>query len=215
MSSKSAGQIRTGARALIKNMKKTIFPLISVPLIFLFSATAALAASVDFSQNMPSVRSAGQLLSNTQGYLNAVAGTIAVVFIIIGAAMYMMSMGGKDTAERAKKTIMYAVGGLAIVVAAPVFWKEISNVLGGNPSGIATTSSAVRIAMNVLGLLLSIAGSLAIIGLIVGGIWMFSAAGDEGRLKSGKAAVKYSLLGIVIAVGALVIAQQIVQLMGG
>jgi len=129
--------------------------------------------------------------------------------------MYMMSMGGKDTAERAKKTIMYAVGGLAIVVAAPVFWKEISNVLGGNPSGIATTSSAVRIAMNVLGLLLSIAGSLAIIGLIVGGIWMFSAAGDEGRLKSGKAAVKYSLLGIVIAVGALVIAQQIVQLMGG
>lgn len=205
-------------------MKKTIFSLIPISLAILFSATAAFAVSVDFSQNMPSVQSAGQLLTNAQGYLNAVAGTIAVVFIIIGGAMYIISggsvvtddKGGKSgLAVQAKKTVMYAAGGLAIVVAAPVFWKEITNVLGGNPSGIATTSSAVRIAMNVLGLLLSIAGSLAIIGLIIGGIWMFSAAGDEKRYKQGRQAVTYSILGIAIAIGALVIAQQIVQLMGG
>lgn len=156
-----------------------------------------------------------QVLVSIQGYLNAVAGTIGVIFILIGAVMYMISAGNKEMAERGKKIVLVSVAGVAIVVAAPVFWKEITTIIGGNPSNIATTSSMARIVMNVLGLLLSIVGSLAVISLLIGGIMWFTAVGDDKRIETAKKVVTYSIVGVVVSFGALVISQQIIQLLGG
>ncbi|MDI6777784.1 MAG: hypothetical protein QMD77_01185 [Patescibacteria group bacterium] len=163
-------------------------------------------------QNMGTI---DQVLASTSGYLNAVAGTIGVIFILIGAVMYMISAGNKEMAERGKKIVFASIAGVAVVVAAPVFWKEITTIIGGNPSNIAGTSSMARIVMNVLKLLLSIVGSLAVISLLIGGIMMFSAAGDDKRIETAKKILTYSIIGIIISFGALVISQQIIQLLGG
>src|SRR4030042_2498317 len=40
------------------------------------------------------------VLGRIMGYLKGIAGTIAVIFIIIGGIMYMISAGNKDMAER-------------------------------------------------------------------------------------------------------------------
>lgn len=163
-------------------------------------------------QNMGTV---SQVLTSIQGYLNAVAGTIGVIFILIGAVMYMLSAGNEEMAERSKKIVLASVAGVAIVVAAPTFWREIKTIIEGNPANIAGASSMARIVMNILGLLLSIVGSLAIISLLIGGIMWFAAAGDEKRAETAKKIVSYSVVGIVISFGALVIAKQIIQLLGG
>lgn len=44
----------------------------------------------------------------------AVSGIIAVIFIIVGGVNYMSSSGDSGKTEKAKKTILYAVIGLAI-----------------------------------------------------------------------------------------------------
>ena len=151
------------------------------------------------------------VLGNIMNYLRGIAGVIAVIFIIIGGVMYMMSGGGKEMTERAKKTVIFAIVGLAIVLAAPLFYQEIKAVLSGDNPG----SALQQILLNILRLLLSIVGFLAIISMVVGAIWMFTAVGDDDRYELGKKTAQYSILGLVIALSALIIANQVTKLIGG
>jgi len=151
------------------------------------------------------------VLGNIMSYLRGIAGTIAVIFIIIGGIMYMVSGGSKETTERAKKTLICAIAGLAIVLAAPLFYQEIKAVLSGSNPG----SALQQILMNILKLLLAIVGFLAIISMVVGAIWMLTAVGDEERYELGKKTAGYSILGLVIALSALIIANQVTNLVGG
>lgn len=152
-----------------------------------------------------------EVLKNIMSYLQLIAGTIAVIFIIIGGIMYMMSIGDKNMLERAKKTLIFAIAGLAIVVAAPYFYKEIKAIFEGGSPG----SALQQILANVLKLLLSVVGFLAIISLIIGSIWMFSAVGDEEKYKLGKKTATYSIVGLIIAVAALIIVNQVIALIRG
>lgn len=150
------------------------------------------------------------VLTSIWGYLQGIAGTIAVIFIIIGGVMYMLSGGNKDMTERAKKTVIYAIVGLAIVLAAPLFYQEIKAILSGNNPG----SALQQILMNTLKLLLAIVGFLAIISMVIGAIWMFTAVGDDERYELGKKTATYSIIGLIIALSALIIAQQVSSLIG-
>jgi hypothetical protein len=150
------------------------------------------------------------VLGNIMSYLQGIAGTIAVIFIIIGGIMYMVSGGSKETTERAKKTLIFAIAGLAIVLAAPYFGQEIKAIISGGSPGSALKDILLR----VLQLLLSIVGFLAIISMVIGGIWMLTAVGDEDRYELGKKTAGYSILGLTIALSALIIANQVKSLLG-
>jgi type IV secretory pathway VirB2 component (pilin) len=150
------------------------------------------------------------VLKSIMAYLRGIAGTIAVIFIIIGGVMYMISGGNKEMTERAKKTVIFAMVGLAIVLAAPLFYQEIEAVLSGGSPG----SALQELLGNILKLLLSIVGFLAIITMVVGSIWMFTAVGDDEKYELGKKTATYSIIGLVIAVASLVIATQVTNLIG-
>lgn len=193
-------------------MKKiTKISLVVASLLLL--AQNAFAAAAVFA-NPIAAQTVGDVLMSLMGYLKSIAGIIAVIFIIIGGIMYMISGGDKDMMERGKKTLLYAIGGAAIVVAAPTFLREILTILGGNASFIGGLSLQ-QIAVNVLRLLLSIIGILAIISIMIGATWMLTAAGDKDRYELGKKTVMYALIGIIIAVGSLIIVQQVSSIVGG
>jgi type IV secretory pathway VirB2 component (pilin) len=166
--------------------------------------------SGDFG-NPISANSIEAVLGNIMNYLKGIAGTVAVIFILIGGIMYMVSGGSKETAERAKKTLIFAIAGLAIVLAAPLFYQEIKAVLSGSNPG----SALQALLMNILKLLLAIVGFLAIISMVIGAIWMLTAVGDEDRYELGKKTAGYSILGLTIALAALIIANQVKALLGG
>jgi hypothetical protein len=151
------------------------------------------------------------VLSSIMSYLQGIAGTIAVIFIILGGIMYMVSGGSKEAAERAKKTLIFAIAGLAIVLAAPYIYTEVKAILSGDSPG----STFQTILANILKLLLSIVGFIAIISMVVGAIWMLTAVGDDERYELGKKTATYSILGLVVALSALVIATQVKNIIGG
>ncbi len=137
---------------------------------------------------------------------------LALVFIVIGAILYVISAGQAGMMEMAKKTITMAMAGLAIGIAAPSFLKEISKILGWTSvPGEGLTLS--QIALNVLNFLLGIFGTLAIIMLLIGGIMYLTSAGDQNRIDSGKKIFKYSVIGILVAFSSLVIVGQIAKLL--
>lgn len=154
-------------------------------------------------------------LENLQG----IVATIAVIFIVVGGIMYMLSAGDPKMITRAKDTIFAAIIGLAIVLAAPTFLKEVRTILGatGSSSGDQSIDSALSlldIADNVLTFLLSIVGILAIISMVIGATMYLMAYGDDDRIKTGKQIIKYSLIGIAVALAALILVEQVGTLIG-
>lgn len=153
-----------------------------------------------------------QVLDSILGTLRGIIVVLSLVFIVIGAVLYITSAGDEGRMKTAKGAITASMIGLAIGIAAPSFLKEIGSVLGWgavSSSAVAGAATLSQIATNVLNFLLSIVGVLAIIMLVVGGIMYLTAAGDEDRIDTGKKIVKYSVIGILVALASLVIVSQV------
>lgn len=155
----------------------------------------------------------------TATFLKAFQGIIvmlALIFLVLGGILYIASAGDSKKIEKAKGMITAAMIGLAIGVAAPSFLKEIGNVLGWGgsevPSEVSGAKSATEVAQSVLDFLLSIVGLLAMIMLVIGGLMYFAAAGDEKRADTAKGIVKYSIMGIALAITSLIIVRTIAGL---
>lgn len=151
----------------------------------------------------------GAALSSMQGLIVA----LGIIFIIVGAILYITSAGNESRMTLAKSAITAAMIGLALGIAAPSFLKEIAGALGWTTvdAAVAAAPSLTAVALNVLNFLLSIIGVLGVIMMIVGGIFYLTSAGDEGRAETGKKIVMYSIIGITVALAALVIVTQIIK----
>lgn len=152
------------------------------------------------------------LLTNVMGVIQNIIVVLALVFIVIGAILYITSAGDEGRMKTAKGAILAAMIGLAIALAAPSFLKEIGTVLGWGPVNDGVVAGALtlsQIASKVLAFLLSIVGVLGVIMLVIGGLVYLTAAGDENRIDTGKKIVLYSIIGITVAMAALVLVTQI------
>ena len=74
---------------------------------------------------------------------------------------------------------------------------------------IADAPSFGTLLSNVLTFLLQLAGILGIISLVVSGIMIYFSGGDAERAKKGKKAMLYSVVGIAVVLGAMMIVKTI------
>lgn len=141
---------------------------------------------------------------------------LALVFIIIGAVLYIISAGDDGRMKIAKGAITASMIGLAVGIAAPSFLKQIADILKwkdvNSSTLIIAAPTLTALALKVLQFLLSIIGVLAIIMLVVGGVAYLTAGGDEERAGTGKKIVTYALIGISVALASLVIVTQVAKL---
>jgi len=197
--------------ALVRSSRVTlavvalIAGLAAVPMV-----ASADTTTISFS-NPLSFSTVEGLLSSVLAALQGIIVTLSLVFIVFGAVMYVLSAGDDGRMKTAKSAITAALIGLALGLAAPSFLKEIGTVLGWSDTTTSSALSLTTIATNVLNFFLSIIGILAIIMMVVGGTMYLTAAGDEDRIDEGKKIVKYSIIGIAIALAALVIVTQVVD----
>ena len=68
----------------------------------------------------------------TKAFLGIVGG-LAIIFIIIGGIQYLGAMGNEDVSGKAKKTIMWAIGGLLIAIFSYAIVNIINNLSIGEP----------------------------------------------------------------------------------
>ncbi len=161
------------------------------------------------------VENVDSLLTTILRAIQTIVASLAVLFIVIGAVIYLTSAGNASRLELAKNAIWAAIIGLALALAAPSFLAEIYTVLGqGVPTidGVGPSPSLTEIVLNVLRVLLSFVGVLAVIMLVVGGLVYMLSAGDSGRLETGKKIVVYAIIGLIVALVSLVIVTQIANI---
>lgn len=139
---------------------------------------------------------------------------LSLIFIVIGAIMYIISGGNPGMVEKGKKAITYSLVGLALGIAAPSFLKEISIILnwgGATTPEVDNALTLTQIAVNVLRFLMSIVGTISIIMIVIGGMLYLTSAGDEDRIDRGKKIFINSLIGIIISLSSLVVVNQIAR----
>jgi type IV secretory pathway VirB2 component (pilin) len=199
------------------NKSKTIVFLILLVLVFSlgivnFAYTQGTGTGTTFT-NPLTPNTVEEVASSVLSSLKNIVAILAILFIVIGGLMYIFSAGDEKKIETAKKIWTGAVIGFVIVLIAPALLREIGTILGwsGTP---ATGLTLKEIIANVLKTLLSISGIIAIIFLVIGGLTYMTAYGEEKRIETGKKIITYSVIGIAIIMGALVIVNQISVLFG-
>ncbi len=201
----------------MKNLVRLLGILIVVMGI-LYAGNFSLAANI-VVENPVGVGSLTDFFENVMVKLGSIVAYLAVVAIVIGGIMYLISgMGGgnENMKKMAQTTIVFAIIGLALTAAAPAFLKQIKIiVLGGAdasmPVSIGEAPTIATIVTNTLTFLLSITGILAIISLVIGGIMYVMAGTIDVAERAGKT-IMYSIVGIVTVSVAVMIVRQIVDL---
>ena len=152
-----------------------------------------------------------ELLTRIMTTVQKIIVTLALVTMLIGALLYVTSAGAEKQVTQAKEAISAALIGLALGIAAPSMLKELSNILGWNSTNSTVSNSLTlsAIAINVLNFLLGIFGILSLIMMIIGASLYLTSAGDEDRIDKGKDIFKYAVLGIIVAMSAMVLLRQI------
>jgi len=127
-------------------LKKTLFASVLISILFGFnvmivSATAVVPNSMPCPDNLPCVSEATQSQSGgvlahvtdtfavrfLKGFL-AIAGATAVVFIIIGGMQMILGVGKEEDIGKGKKTIIWAIFGLVIVILSVAMVNIVTNL---------------------------------------------------------------------------------------
>jgi hypothetical protein len=69
---------------------------------------------------------------------------------------------------------------------------------GGTQIEIQTFADILKVIANVARILIAMSGALAVIFIIVAGIWYITSAGDPGRIKRAKDIIINSIVGLII-----------------
>lgn len=148
--------------------------------------------------------------------IQGIVATLAVLMIVVGGVLYITSAGDSGRINMAKAAVTSAIIGLALALAAPSFLKEIYNVLGktDQPSAVSGPTLS-EIALNALKTLSSFVGILAVIMLVVGGIMYITSAGDSGRTDTAKNIIKYAIIGLIVALVALILVSDVIDIFTG
>lgn len=209
-------RIKNGLGIIFKKieMRKKIISMTALAVVFFAISNPSWAANPTF-ENPIGTNSLTVFIDRVLSNLSIYIASIAVVFVLIGGIMYMASAGDEKRIEKAKAIFTSALIGLFIALAAPTFIHTIVyDIFQGNFNPIGAAPSFKVILTKVLNFLLSIVGTIGIIGLVSGGIMYLTSYGNEERIEKGKKILVASIIGIVICLGALLIVRQIGSFFG-
>lgn len=99
----------------------------------------------------------------------------------------------KLTKNALSLALIMTVFGLPLMVGAQ--WDPAT----GASSADLSTDGAETVLQNILNTILALLALLAVLGFVISGVMFITAGGNDDRLKSAKAWLLYSIVGIVVA----------------
>jgi hypothetical protein len=75
-----------------------------------------------------------EILKRVLSWFTAIVGIFAILMLLYAAFLFLTSAGNEEKTATAKKTLLYAVIGIAVAILAYVAIGFVSNLLGVNPN---------------------------------------------------------------------------------
>lgn len=177
--------------------KKTAFLAVLAGLL-LFT----LPVSAQIVNPLPGVNSFAALFDRIISTVSAVVASAGIIMLVLAGIFYMTSAGSTERIGIAKKTLTYAIIGIAIGIlegTARAITDLIKTTTGGG------TGDIFAILRNIEGQILTVVGPICAVMVIIAGIFYLTSAGSPERTKIARSAFIYVIVGTVIALGATLI----------
>ncbi len=151
------------------------------------------------------------IVANVLTDITILAAYLVIGYVIYGGYLYIFSGGDSGKVATGKKTLARAFIGLAIVMSANIIMGAIRIALvggSGNIGDCTATNACVdtnQMVINLIQWIIGIAGAVAAIFVVYGGIAYITSSGDSGKLQKAKSMILYALIGLVIVALAEVI----------
>ena len=150
--------------------------------------------------------------------VQAIIGWLAVIMLVVGGMLYITAFGRQNQLEWAKNTITYALIGIALVLAAPSFLREIMSLFGDEQATgedvVSQAKDIKTILLSVLQWIIAIFGIVALVSFVISGMRFIFAGGDTQKTEKARRGIFYSLLGVLVAGSALLIIKEILRIIG-
>ncbi|MBR3131975.1 hypothetical protein IKG33_00975 [Candidatus Saccharibacteria bacterium] len=145
------------------------------------------------------------IAANVATDVTVAAAYLILGYIIYGGYLYIFSSGESGKVATGKKALYHAILGFAIVVSANVILTAIRFALG-NRMYCDPNSGAHCIKMDDAGTVITsslqwvigIAGAIAAIFIVYGGISYITSRGEPNKLQQAKQMITYALIGLAI-----------------
>ncbi|MDD4351456.1 MAG: hypothetical protein PHU71_00535 [Candidatus Gracilibacteria bacterium] len=130
---------------------------------------------------------------------------VAIAFLIIAGYKYLTAGGDEEQIKKAKGSVIYSIVGMVIVTLSyaivNVFKKLQTSPSPDTPfSTEPFTTEAKNFINTLLSGLMYVTAPIAVLLIIVGAYMFLTAAGDEEKIKKGKASIGYSIVGLVVII---------------
>ena len=146
--------------------------------------------------------------------LTLAVGYIALGFVIYGGYLYIMSQGDPSRMAKGKKTLMSAIIGTIIAMLASVAVNTVRVILGITNSDITGQKFDQDTIASIFTWAYTVAGLIAVIFIIKGGIDYIIGHGDPGKIRIAQQTIIYAVVGLVIVLLAALITTFVISSTG-
>lgn len=142
-------------------------------------------------------------------------GYIAMGFVVYGGYQYIMSQGDPARAMKGKKTLTNAIIGTIIAMGSTVIVNTVGWIIGLDRKGGWEQGNNWDKVGNIFAWAYSMAGLIAVIFIIKGGIEFMISQGDPSRIQKAKKELIYAIIGLAIVILAALITGAVISAVGG
>ncbi len=145
----------------------------------------------------PTTTSPQTTINNVINVFTRYTGTFALAAIVIAGMYLILGFGNETSKETAKKIILYAAIGLAVVSLA----NTIVDLFVALPTGtdvVASPSDLRTRILNIINLSFKYVGTILLVVIFLAGAIMLTSGGDEARRDTARKMVIYALIGTTI-----------------
>lgn len=147
--------------------------------------------------------------------LGLAVGIIALVMVIYSGYMYITSQGDAGRLAKAKKSLMSAIIGVVIAMGATVIVNTFKIILNINSNGWNQGTVTQADVSNAFNWAYGIAGLVAVVFIIKGGVDYLLSAGDPGKVKKATQSLIFAVVGLVVVLVAALITSFVINSVGG
>lgn len=145
-------------------------------------------------------------------FVKYIIGSVSVLFIVRNGLRMVLLGGNEEEIGKDKKNIFYGLLGLVVIlISNPIINQVFFKIDMASYPGIEAVKPGIdpkRLAQEIAGmtnLVAAIAGPLALLSLVAGGLMYILAGGEDEKIGKAKKIIMWSLIGLVIIYGAFAI----------
>ena len=143
--------------------------------------------------------SGDQLVDGALNLVFLALAAISMIVLTLQGIKYSLSAGDEEKTRSARNGIIYSLVGVTIAVTSWSLFNFVLERIIRPTTHLSEESSITNLFVDIVGLMLLVAGIITIIMILVSAIKMVFAGGNADKIKSARKTIIYALIGAVVA----------------